>query len=596
MIEYLYIENFKGFEKFSIDFDQINLLVGGNNSGKTTIFNALQTVFWCFDKTADLSHSEIVLRKTQLPEVGAFSYFDFRDIFYRQKLRTGRIPTRIIFKIKFKEIEDEYTFKIYHAFSRNLMIDGTDQKISEENYNKITKTFRPVYVPSTIGITPNEELYRTISQERLISEGRHNEVLRNQIYRLKQNPEIWEEFIGIIAPIFKLRGVDVPFDEDHDEWLSVKYDEDGCLFDCISAGSGFLQIINLLSFLFLHESRIALLDEPDSHMHSDLQQISFDLLKKLSENKNIQLLIATHSPVFIDASGLENVLVIDKNMNRPLRAENIEELIPLLSDQGISLPPTKIVDTLKSRRILFVENNEADYNDFFKVLGGKIRDDFEIATRELIVLETEGATKKWPFDAIDAFERLLGVPIKYIYISDRDFQIDQQIAELVSRIPRGKIAHYLNRRHRESYLCEPRVLNRLLTVKWERKYPSLEPPVSITEENIHDFFIQKAREFESETRSILLTQQESYIREERSARTREINDYFDENYSHLIARNEIPYKLLDCKKILGQFRKQIADECHFSFRDKEILLSFERDEIPPEICQIITDITDMFET
>jgi len=600
MIERLNIENFKGFKEYIIDFDRITLLVGGNNSGKTTIFHALQTVFWCFEKTADLSRgSEVTLTKTQVPEIGAFPYFDSRDIFYRQKLRTGKKPTRIKFEIKFLDF-DEFRFDIYPAFSRNLLVDGHEKRLSRDEYDTILTSLRPVFVPSTIGITVKEELYRTISQDRLISEGRQNEVLRNQIYRLTKNPQEWEKFVNIISPIFKLQGLDVPFDENRDEWLSVLYSEDDCSFDCISAGSGFLQLLNLLVFLFLHESRIALLDEPDSHMHTDLQQISFNLLKKLSQSRNIQLLIATHSPTFIDSAGLESVLVIDKNLNRPLKAQNIEELIPMLSDQGISLPPAKIIETLKSRRVMFVENNHADYEDFFKILGQKYDAGYLSKTRGLMVFETEGATKKWPFDAISTFETLLGVPIKYLYVSDRDFATDEQIRENRSRVTDtdAKIIHFLVRRNRESYLCEPKILTRLLYNRWNQRYPNQDYPDDLKETAINQFFVNCARDAEVDVQTTFLMEQEQYLRgnaEERERKTRKVTQYFKENYSDIIASGQIPYKLFDSKATLRKFRKKISDDHRFSFNDKEILSFFEQEDIPEEICAIISDLIQISE-
>jgi energy-coupling factor transporter ATP-binding protein EcfA2 len=600
MIQELIIENFKGFKKYKIEFGHLNLLVGGNNSGKTTIFHALQTVFWCIEKTADTSsNTEVVFGKTQVSEIGAFPYFNLKDIFYHQKTREGGKPKRIKFRIKFQDVP-ELSFSIYPAFSRNLMVDGNKVKISKVDYEKITKNLKPVYVPSTIGITVKEELFRAISQERLISEGRQNEVLRNQIYRLKQNsPEEWIEFKEILSPIFQLEGIDVPFDENKDEWLSVLYNENDCEFDCISAGSGFLQLINLLVFVFLHESRVALLDEPDSHMHTDLQQISFDLLHTLSERRNIQLIIATHSPTFIDSAGLENVMVIDRDFETPLKTENVEELTHLLGDRGISLPPTKIIDTLRSRKVLFVEGNDADYEEFIKAIGIRFSPTFLSQIRGLTVFETEGATKKWPYDTIAAFEKLLGVSIKYVYVSDRDFSTDVQLAEKqkASLKFKNQKSHFLKRRNRESYLCDPKILSKLLIYKWNIKHEGKPIPDEFKEESIKNFFVEKAKEFEDNTRTTLLVQQEPYLRgptEERTRKTGELNLFFRDNYTNLIIANQIPYTLADCKEMLKNFRTVIAEKYKISFRDKEILSQFEKEDIPEEIQKILVDITEMF--
>ena len=55
MINHLHLESFKCFSSYDVEFKQIQLLIGGNNSGKTTIFQALQVFFWCLDQTADVT-------------------------------------------------------------------------------------------------------------------------------------------------------------------------------------------------------------------------------------------------------------------------------------------------------------------------------------------------------------------------------------------------------------------------------------------------------------------------------------------------------------------------------------------------------------
>src|ERR1035437_8063480 len=264
MIKSLHIENLKGFEHYDVDFGRINLLVGGNNCGKTTVFHAMNVFFWCALQTADVENSEVTFRKTQVPELGAIPYFNTRDLFHGQRTRSGTKPTRINVTLT-TTVTPKLSFSIYPAFSRNLMIDGGNQNITQPEYDALLQ-LNPVYVPGTIGITVREELYREVAQERMILEERQNQVLRNLVYRLKKKPDEWNEFIGMVKPLFSLGGLDVPFDDASDECLTATYEENGCEFDFVSAGSGFLQVINLLSFLFLHTSRVALLDEPDSHM------------------------------------------------------------------------------------------------------------------------------------------------------------------------------------------------------------------------------------------------------------------------------------------------------------------------------------------
>ena len=44
-IKALHLENFKGFTSFAVQFSRFNVLVGGNNSGKSTLLRAVRLVY-----------------------------------------------------------------------------------------------------------------------------------------------------------------------------------------------------------------------------------------------------------------------------------------------------------------------------------------------------------------------------------------------------------------------------------------------------------------------------------------------------------------------------------------------------------------------
>jgi predicted ATP-dependent endonuclease of OLD family len=477
------------------------------------------------------------------------------------------------------------------------MIDGGNHKITRVQYDALLQ-LNPVYVPGTIGITVREELYREVAQERMILEGRQNQVLRNLVYRLKKKPAEWKEFIGMVQPLFFLGGLDVPFDDSSDEWLTATYKENGCEFDFVSAGSGFLQVINLLSFLFLHTSRVALLDEPDSHMHDDLQRLTFDLLDKLSQKRNIQIVIATHSPTLIDAAGLEHVLLIDRAFKRPLQAQEVEKLVPMLGDRGLALPPAKVMNTLKARRALFVEGKEADFEEFIHACGEICKPGFTTITRGITVFETGGATKQWPFEAIDCFQQLLGVDLKYLYVSDRDFLTDLELAERATKANHDKRSlSQLQRRHRESYLVIPEVLARVIEKKWRTRHADEPIPNGCTAESIKAFILSKAEELEETIRSDLLVEHEQVLRgthDHRADETRRLNEYFRDAYTKPLAQGEVPYKLLDCKQVLKDFRTRISTDHRLAFSDRDILDCLTRSDLPADLLTTLEQVLSLF--
>lgn len=595
MISHLHLESFKCFSSYDVEFKQIQLLIGGNNSGKTTIFQALQVFFWCLDQTADVADAAVNLRKTQLPEVGAIPYFNVRDLFHKQRVRSAGSPTRIVIQIR-TTVAPEITFKIYPAFSRNIMVDGGGTTITRKQYNSL-KQLSPILIPSTIGIVPREELFRPIAQERMISEGRHNLILRNLIYRLSKTDH-WEDFTKLINPLFGIAGVSVPFDEEKDEWLTSLYRDSDGEFDFISAGSGFLQVANIIAFLFLNPTKVALLDEPDSHMHDDLQRLIFDILKEVSEKRGLQIIVSTHSPTLIDAAGYESLLLIDRSETKPLQPEDTETLIPRLSDMGLSLPPRKLMDTLRGRKVLFVEGEEADYENFFKILGRKVLTDFSEVTRMLTVFQTEGPTMNWPFDTIKAFEKLIGTRIRYVYISDADLNTDEQLRERERKATeQGHTICHLSRRNRESYLLDPIILGRLLQKKWKAKNATVDTPEFLTEQGIKTFLLENAATGEDRVRTSLFVYQEPSLRgdaQHRRELTQKLNDFFRVDYLVPLQNREIPFRLLDSKTLLRAFRTE-AQAHGLSFSDREILDEYTQDEIPQDIKNIITDIRNMFQ-
>lgn len=82
-------------------------------------------------------------------------------------------------------------------------------------------------------------------------------------------------------------------------------------------GSGFLQIVEIFSTLQFIQNRencinLVLIDEPDSHIHSNLQ---VDMLNELQKEENIQSFIITHNDRLIDIVLEEgNVLFINEEL------------------------------------------------------------------------------------------------------------------------------------------------------------------------------------------------------------------------------------------------------------------------------------------
>jgi hypothetical protein len=421
-------------------------------------------------------------------------------------------------------------------------------------------------------------------------------VLRNIVHDVQKGTG-WDDFIGIVRPLFDFEGLRVPSNADVDEWLSVEYKEGDNWFDLVSVGSGVLQLINILGFLYLHSPSVALVDEPDSHMHDDLQRVTFRMIEKISADKNIQFMISTHSSTMVDVAGLDRVLLIDKANDRPLDLGPEDRLSETLADHGIFFVPSKVIELLRTQKALFVEGRDADYELFLTELGEVRQKGFRTITSRLTVLETDGQSTAWPFEAIAGFERLMNTNLSYVYLCDRDFLLEHQIAKRSERATHeNQKLHHTLRRNRECYLIEPLVLARLLAKKWQNKHRDEQPPELLSEDGIKAWILDYARGMQTKVQSDLLFQQEPYLREDRAERLRELNEYFQAEYSAKLAAGEVPWSLLDGKQALRSLRQKITDETRISFGDKDILSEFRSDEIPEELVRLLDDVLALFPT
>jgi len=256
------------------------------------------------------------------------------------------------------------------------------------------------------------------------------------------------------------------------------------------------------------------------------------------------------------------------------------------------------MDTLRGRKVLFVEGEEADYENFLKVLGSKVLPDFPEVTRMLTVFQTEGPTMNWPFDTIKAFEKLIGTKIRYVYISDADLNTDEQLRERERKATeQGHTIRHLSRRNRESYLLDLIILSRLLQKKWKVKNATVDTPELLTEQGIKAFLLENATTDEDRVRTSLFVYQEPSLRgdaQHRTDRAQELNDFFRVNYVVPLQKKEIPFRLLDSKTLLRAFRTE-AQAHGLSFSDREILAEYTKDEIPQDIKKLVSDIRNMFQ-
>jgi hypothetical protein len=192
--------------------------------------------------------------------------------------------------------------------------------------------------------------------------------LRNLLYKVKREErgDDWGELAAIVKKWFSVEICEPVYDKERDVHIKVEYRQNSKEFDIISGGSGFHQTLTLLAFLYGYNPTVILLDEPDAHLHVNLQREILDYFKLKSQQKNIQFLIATHAEEF--AKGVDASQIVSLMGQKPRRIQSVPEVIRAMAE----VSNEEIMRTMAYPYIMYVEgeSDERIIRAWFTVCGG----------------------------------------------------------------------------------------------------------------------------------------------------------------------------------------------------------------------------------
>jgi hypothetical protein len=168
-------------------------------------------------------------------------------------------------------------------------------------------------------------------------------VLRNRLYQLKKNPTLYLTFIHNLQYIVNNSEKPIAFDFEGDETkdtqliIKIQMGAKDIPKDISLLGSGNLQIIEILLGLYERpkELNLILLDEPDSHIHRDIQKRLLEILIRFSDNT--QVFATTHNEALIRSAAPEYLFHIEAKPNHEYF--NISSKLPLGIKKGFQPTP-----------------------------------------------------------------------------------------------------------------------------------------------------------------------------------------------------------------------------------------------------------------
>lgn len=360
MITKLTLRNFKSVGEQVYEFTQFDLLVGRNNSGKSTVLQALAIWQFCVDEFHRSSRAGSKGIQVVLPNFTALPVPEFNLLWKNRDIRHS--PNKSISKkqeyILIEIIVDWCVAKgetssfgvalRYHS-PQAIYAIPSDGWAAFRDFDQGLQLPRIAYVPPFSGLEPSEEWRDDGPLRKQVGKAQPGSVLRNLLYRvcpamedvpgqdasravykIQQPPKEWREIVDVVRRWF---GVQLGTPEYHkgvDTQIKVQYQQGEKDFDIIAGGSGFHQTLTLLGFLHGYKPTTILLDEPDAHLHVNLQREILDYFKQKSIELGTQFLIATHAEEFV--RGVDASQIISLLAQVPKRIQSTPEVLRAMSE------------------------------------------------------------------------------------------------------------------------------------------------------------------------------------------------------------------------------------------------------------------------
>ncbi|MEJ8591578.1 AAA family ATPase [Riemerella anatipestifer] len=316
-IKEIILDNFKAYNYVSFDCNQeFNFIVGENNVGKSTLLEAIQLWKAAFDKLIQVNGKQFYGQASPC-------YLSFDSLFFLRLRDDNDIfnkPSRkeLSITITFCHLEEIIPLKITlekpgipNSYFR-IKYDITQFNKFKDLVLGFGLNLRDaIFIYQTRPIfhsIKNEPFYNNAQLLKKISLGKSHEVIRNKILKSEKTDTKFQNLENRLNKVFnsnfsiKLKNRS----KQEEEFVRLTIQEIGKKEVEISlVGSGMLQIIEIFSTIEFINKRehcvnLLLIDEPDSHIHSNLQA---NLLDELRENTNYQTFLVSHNDRLINKAG-----------------------------------------------------------------------------------------------------------------------------------------------------------------------------------------------------------------------------------------------------------------------------------------------------
>lgn len=333
MLTKITIRNFKRFTDVEVELGNPVVLIGPNNSGKTTALQAL--ALWDIGvrrwlerrsgKKAPEKRPGVTINRRDLISIPVpdanllwrdLHVRDVRRVADRQETKNVRIEVVVEGVTSGKAwrcgLEFDYANQ-ESLYCRPLRLpEGPN--LSRMPVPSEASGVVVAFLPPMSGLAASETRLTNGAINVLLGEGRTAEVLRNLCYLIVQKDreddgDRWESLRGHIKDLFGVTLEEPEYIAERGEITMTYREQSDSVLDLSSSGRGLQQTLLLLAYLYANPKAVLLLDEPDAHLEILRQRQIYEILCEAATRMGSQIVAASHSEVILNEAADRDVVV-----------------------------------------------------------------------------------------------------------------------------------------------------------------------------------------------------------------------------------------------------------------------------------------------